>query len=448
MSGNSAPAPRAAAADPVVGGGATQPDRLAPVAWPTVFLVGVDGAANVFDYAFHIFLGRSLSPPDFAIVQTLSAVLLIVLTAAGVWQPVVARFAAADGGQHAYPLATLVQAYLRMALAAGAILAVLAWLSHAMVASWLNVPPATITVTAAVLLVAFARPVVGGALQGQQRFVAFGLTRMAFAAGRLLLALILVGAWGGGLLAALGTLPLGAGLSLALGLAFLGSAVWRHAPPLPAATRRLGWQLSAGALLAYTSYMALINLDLVWVNRLFPGDVAAGYATAVLLRRALTLLPGAVIVVVYPRVAALAARGALPDGILIKAFLAIALPSLAISALYFALPEPIIELSFGPAYLSAAPLLGWLGLAMTGYAVAALWMNVFLATRPAPFAGLLLITAAIQSALYAWQGNTLAQIMGLFAASGWFLAIAGLILYVAWLRPTIAGAHEPGEPAQ
>ncbi len=417
-----------------------------PVARQTAFIFLADGAANLLDYGFHIYLGRSLPPQDFAVVQTINAALLIILTAAGVWQPVVARFVAegaSRAGQDGRPLATAAptfQHYFRLAIIVGIALTLMSWLAREAIGGGLNVPSVAVVVAAAILIAGLARPVVAGVLQGQQRFVAFGLTRSAFAAGRLLLALILVGALGGGALAAVATMPLGAIFALVLGLAFLGRAVWQPGPALSVATRRLGWRLSAGALLAYVSYMALLNVDLIWVNRFFEAEVAADYATAVLLRRVISLLPGAVIVVVYPRIAALAEQGRSLDQTLFKASVAIATTSLSISALYFALGRPIIGLSFGADYLSAGPLLGWLGLGMTGYALAAMWMNTFLATRPAPFIGLLLATTVAQVGLFAWRHNTIAEIMGIFGAAGWFLAGAGMILYMAWLRPRTASA--------
>lgn len=402
------------------------------------FLVAADGLANVFDYGFHIYLGRSLAPHGFATVQVLNAVLLIVFTAAGVWQPAVARLVAATGGQRNETTAAILQYFLLLALAVGAVLTLLASLGRELLAAGLNVPAPAAAIGGAVLLVAFARPVVAGVLQGQHRFFEFGLARAVFSAGRLLLALLLVGALSGGALSALVTYPLAGAISLLVGLIFLRDLVRRKAPPLPGTTRRLGWRISAGALLAYLSYMALINLDLVWINRLFTSDVAATYATAVLLRRALALLPGVVIVLVYPRVARMAARGNSLDDLLGKALLAIGIPSLAATALYFLWPHPILSVTFGARYTAAAPLLGRLGLAMTGYALAALWMNVYLATRPTPYTALLIGTMLAQVALYSWPGATVARIMSVFTASGWFLAIMGLLLYLAWLRPALA----------
>jgi len=64
----------------------------------------INMGANVLDYGFHFYLGWSLLPADFAIVQTINSALLVAITAFGVMQPVVARLvasAAKNGEQQA-----------------------------------------------------------------------------------------------------------------------------------------------------------------------------------------------------------------------------------------------------------------------------------------------------------------------------------------------------------
>ena len=418
-----------------------------PLARQTAFLFAVDGLANGIDYLFHVTVGRSVAPGDFAVVQTVNGALLIVVTAAGVLQPVVARYVAqartaGEGDQGAF-VRGIFRYYVRQAALLGGLLGLLVWLGRSWLGRWLNVPAIAVALGAGMVFLALLRPVVAGMLQGQQRFVAFGSTRLAYAAGRFLLALLFLGILGGGAVAAIAAIPLGAALSLAAGLLMLGLSVWQEAPEAPVWLRREGRRLSASALVAYTAYMGLLNLDLIWVNRAFSPDVAGNYATAVLLRRVLSLLPGAVIVILFPRVASRVTRGRPLDGLLARASAAIVVPSLLLSAAYFTLGEPIVRLTFGRAYAEAAPLLGWLGLAMTGYALASVWMNTYLATRPGPYVLLLAGTAVAQLFLYAGYHTNLSEIMIVFAGGGWFLAIAGFFLYAAWLRPTL-GSHWQG----
>jgi O-antigen/teichoic acid export membrane protein len=386
-----------------------------------------------------VFTGRVLPPADFAIVQTLNAVLLVVVTAFAVWQPVVARFFAAEKGDGDAPDGwAAFHHFIRLAFWLGMGLTLLAWVGSRQVGTWLNVPAPAVAVSAAVLLLALLRPVVAGALQGQQRFFAFGLSRFSFAIGRLAVAVVLVGVLGGGALAGAAAFPLAALFSLVAALAFVGRSAGQPAAALPLALRRQGWRLASAALIAYASYMALQSLDMVWVNREFAPPVAAGYATVVLLRRTLVLLPGAVSLVLYPRLVAAMSAGRLPDALLARATAVITVPTLVLAAPMSLWGGELVGLLFGGAYGEAGALLGPLALAMVGFGLTAIWLNLYLAARPWPFVATLVLSLVAQTLCLTLFHAQLGQIIWAFTLGGWLPALAGLGLYLAWLRPALS----------
>lgn len=417
----------------------TWPRSISPTMWQAGFLFTVDMVTNVTDYGFHIYVGQALQPGEFAIVQTMNAALLIVVTTFGVMQPVVARYVAeaATGTGEAGRDRAVFQLYFRHSTLIGLALTVLVWVGRRPLATWLNVPVAAVAVSAIILLLALVRPVVAGMLQGRQRFVAFGLTRTAHAVGRLIVAVALIGLLGAGALGGVAALPSGAALALLAGLLWLGRSAWRRGPTLPSGLVWEGWRLSLAALLAYAAYMGLLNMDLIWVNRTFSADLAGSYATAAVLRRVLSVLPGAVLVILYPRVVARVTKGQLPDRLLLKTAMAIVGTTTVLTAVYFILGPFLVRLTFGSGYPHAAPLLGWMGVAMIGYGVTAIWLNLYLATRPWPFVLLLIATAVTQAALLAAAQQTLLQVTAVFNVGGWLPAGGGLLLYLLWLRPRL-----------
>ncbi|MGH2537867.1 MAG: hypothetical protein ACRDHL_10770, partial [Candidatus Promineifilaceae bacterium] len=192
----------------------------APAARQSGLLFGLDTLANLVDYGFHLYLGRALFPADFALVQTLNAVLLIVMATAAMLQPVVARFvgeerAAAEGQAETQ---AVFQAFFRLGAALGLALTVAVWLLRTPIGRLLNVPPAAVALSSGMLLLALLRPVVSGVLQGQERFVAYGLLRLGAAVARLAAAVALL-SLGGGALAAVAALPLGSAAALLASLA-------------------------------------------------------------------------------------------------------------------------------------------------------------------------------------------------------------------------------------
>ena len=123
-------------------------ELVSPAARQTAFLFGVDSFTNVVDYGFHVYLGRALLPGQFAVVQTVNAVFLILLTAFGVMQPVMARFVAeAEAGtpsasSSAGPQSRAIfQRFFRTCAILGLLLAGLVWLARYPAARWLNVMP-------------------------------------------------------------------------------------------------------------------------------------------------------------------------------------------------------------------------------------------------------------------------------------------------------------------
>lgn len=415
--------------------------------WQALFLFAVDGVANVLDYLFHAFLGRSLAPSDFAVVQTMNAVFLIVGTAFGVLQPVVARFVARSRGL-AEPLprrAAIFQIYIYQSLGLGLSLAALAWLGRDALAAWLNVPAAAISLAAVALIAFLARPVVNGMLQGQERFVLFGLTHTVYASGRLVVALALVGLIGAAALGGVAAMVAGLFLALAAGLLFLGRSVWARPEPLATAARPIlsaGWRLSLAAFFAYAAYMALLNVDIIWVNRTLSPYVAGTYASAAVLRRVMAVLPGAVLTVLFPRIAAQVALGRRPDRTLLKAAAAVIVSTVGVALVYLMFGPQLIRFLFGAKYPQAGELLDVMAVAMVGAGLLAVCLNLFLASRPWPFVTALVLLAVLQIALLARWGQSAQAATVILATTLWLGALAGGAIYLLWLRPSLRGQQE------
>ena len=405
---------------------------LSPALRQTGLLFALDILTNATDYGFHIYLGRALPPGDFAQVQTVNSLVLIIVATFSVLQPVIARYAAANqsnaGGYF--------QRFTIQSLFVGLAIAALLFLLRVPIAAWLNIPDLTIVLLALMLLVAVVRPVFAGMLQGRAQFAGFGLVRSGFAFGRFLFAFLFITLFGTTAVSAVAAYPVGGLISLIVALAFLGRGVWQKGAPVAAAQVWSGWQLSGAAFLAYAAFMSLQNVDLIWVNRLFSAEIAGQYASAVVLRRVLAVLPGAVTVILYPRIVKAVNEGQQPDQLIRQAMLMIAAPTLILVAIYAILGAPLVQLVFGTTQPLAASLLTAFGIGMFGYSIATVWLNVFLATRPRVFVAALVTLAGTQiMVLSIWQSISPNQIANSFAIGGILSAGAGWLLYKAILKP-------------
>ncbi len=424
---------------------------------PLVFLFIIDFIANVIDYGFHVYLGRSLLPGDFAAFQAVNSALLVVVAAFGVTQPVVARLVAereslgkgdslAKGERLTAESAALIRQFLGWSALAGGGLAALVWLLRGWEGRALNVPAEAITLGAVAVFFILLRPVVVGALQGAERFGAFGAVRLAFAGGRVLVGAGLV-TLGWGLRGAVTALPAGQMLAVLAGMVLLGRGLFGRgrlgrgqggqgqggqgqALPL----RLMGW-----AFLAYAAHTLLLNADMLWANRVFTGEEAGLYAAVVLLRRILLLLPGAATVILLPRAAAEVAQGRLPDRVLGWALGGVALSIALLTMVYFAAGPELVRLAFGEGYPDAGLLPGWMGVAVLGYGIASVWLNLFLATEPGWFVLVLWGAVGLMGVLLPLRGDSPLGATSALIFSGWVPALGGGALYWGWLRPRLKG---------
>jgi hypothetical protein len=97
--------------------------------------------------------------------------------------------------------------------------------------------------------------------------------------------------------------------------------------------------------------------------------------------------------------------------------------------MFFVFNDQLIRLVFGSGYQAAAPLLGWMGVAMIGISLSSIWLNYYLAEKPRAFVILLGVAALLEWTLLNLLPVSLASAVLAFGATGWLLAAAGLVLY-------------------
>ena len=396
----------------------------------TIALFFLDGLANAIDFAFHFWMGRVLIPSDFAILQTLNSVALVYTTASGVFQPVVSRFIAEARGKGQNDAAPAIfQSFLRAAFWLGLSLSLLVFLFAGSVGQSLNLPAWTIQISAAVILFSSIRPIAAGTLQGSENFIAFGIARLALSLARIVIVFFLVRA-GLGLTGAVIALPFGWLVSVLCAFLLLGGTFWKRGKLLSSNLLREGWKLSFYALVAYIAYMSLTSLDLIWVNQNLSGELAGAYAGLVLMRRIVALLPAVAVTVMFPRVVRSLGAGKLATRILLQTAAIILAVSGTLSVFYFLFSDRLIGIIFGREYQAAAPLLGWMGIAMIGVSLSSIWLNYYLAGKPRNFVILLGIAIAFEWMLLNLLPLSMQSAVLAFGATGWLLSLAGLVLYI------------------
>lgn len=385
------------------------------------------------DYLFNLAAGRMLPPAEFGIVVSLAGVGQVLVVASRVVQTIttryVSRFLSHNSGLGR--IVSFFRTSFRSAAIAGAgataVLILLSW----PLADFLQIDDVrpVLALAAATWLMA-VRPVVGGTLQGQQRFLPLGVIQIVQAGGRLLLAVGLI-SLGLGAFGAMAALPVSSLLALLFGLWVLRDF------------RRLQPQMddtvtALPELLRYSAYTAagligfalLINMDAILVKRFFDPVAAGNYATAVTLGKVIQFFPVAIIMILFPKAARRRAENRDTRAVLLPA-LAIVGGLCGLVALgYFLVPDLLISLIFGPAYALPPNVLGLIGVAMLLLSLANVWLNYYLSVERTRFVFLIWTAVLTQFAAMFFFHDALWQLPVVMAISGLWLTVMATAVYL------------------
>lgn len=379
--------------------------------------------ANVGNYVFHVFMSRSLGPADYGILASLLSVFLIVSVPVGAIQTSITKYTSHFKAQGQYEkinglLSGLVKRLSLVGVAGFGILA----LASGYMASFLHLPSRIpIFLVGASLMLCFLLPAVLGVLQGLQKFNDLASNMILQVSSKLTLAIPLVylGLSVNGALAGCVVAPLAGFLFALVPLSFLSkqygttnplnfSEIYRYAFPV---------------LITLLFFMVLINIDVVLVKHFFAPSQAGYYSAASVLAKVIFYLPGAIGIVMFPRISELYSLSEDTTLILKRSLFYTGLICGTAVMLYFLIPSPIILLIFGKQYLSTVPLIGLFGLAIGFFALANVLFLYQLAVHQLRFLKVLALMIPLELILIILFHQNLTQVILILLATGLFLLI-------------------------
>ena len=404
-----------------------------PSLFQSLILVAGTTLAYGLDYLFNLAAGRLLTPADFGVLAALAGTGQVLVVASRVVQTVVTRYIS-DFQADPQAQARAISFFRRMFRATslwGGLATLLLILFSFPYARFLRVD--TVAPVVALMGTAFlmaTRPVVGGTLQGLQRFAALGNVQIVQAVLRLAVGGVLMW-WGWGVFGAMVSLPIASGLTLLFGLWLLGGAFWRkpiryvhHDVSLPALFR---YSLYTGAGLI--GFALLANMDAILAKRFFTDVDAGNYAAAITLGKVVQFFPLAIIMILFPKVARRRAENRDSAGILLPAMFIVGVLCGGIALLYYLFPDFLIGVTLGDAYDVSGSLLGLIGVAMALLSLANVWLNYFLSLDITRYVYLVWVATILQAILM-WQFHSeLWHLPAIAAGNGFWLFIAGILIY-------------------
>jgi len=173
-----------------------------------------------------------------------------------------------------------------------------------------------------------------------------------------------------------------------------------------------------GLFLANLFFNAMTQADVMLVKHYFSSHEAGIYASAAVVGKAVMYLPGAIVLSLFPMVAANKATGDSSINMLIKAsVITIILSGSGVVILYI-FPEFVMGSLFGTRYLSAASITALFGLAMLPMAFILLLMNYMLAQGRINFVGFMVPSVILEFVGIHFYRDTLQGVLYVIMMAG------------------------------
>lgn len=370
-----------------VGGGGLR-SSLSRRAASGPFLFVALSLANASNYLFQVISSRQLGPADYSLMGGLFAIVTIIGVSTSALQTASAKLVAETTERDAVALRHDVLLRRATTVAIGA--AVLFALASPAIALFFRGEVLPV-VTIALYVVPAPLLAIGlGRLQGLQAFAMFALLSLAMAAGRLVLTFVALTA---GLRVT--------GVMLTTAVVAAGGAVWALRSSRAATTRSAEgvWKEAGRATVALVLFWVMVSIDVPVARHTLPADLAGQYTAASVIGKAILWLPGAISLMMFPRVAQARVEGGLTHPLLVRALLpTVAMCAAAVAGLYLVGPT-IIPIFFGASYDAGAELAWKVGLVSVPFAVANLLVFYHLTRATSRFllalAGAVLLEIAV-----------------------------------------------------
>ena len=344
--------------------------RISPEQWFMVSALIVNGG----NYLYNLLLGRILGPTQFADAAILITVLLVLSFVAMTFQLAVAKFSLhfTDDQHHKF-----IQWAYRLGIGIGIVLGLGMVLNASGLQSIFQTESKVMFIIfgcAAPLY--FLMSINRGRWQGEQSFVALAMTYQLEMFARLGITLVLLLLFQSSPAI---SVALGMGLSFIAGF-FPYKKIYKAVTTVRINTKDKKLLLHFLLCTAFYELTQIIcnNSDILLVKHYFPQYEAGLYAALALIGRVVYFVTWMVIMVLLPKVIALKKEGKPTHTILMTYCTYISVFAGGIVAFTFLFPAFAVQLLFGEAYLSIAPLLGWYALATALFAISNIFAYYFL----------------------------------------------------------------------
>ncbi len=385
---------------------------------------------SICNLLYQLFMVRNLSPVDFGILNALLSLTIIVAMPAGPLQTVVTKCVATyKAHNHWGKIHAFLVLFLKKVFSLGILIFFILFVFRYKIAGFLKIENTSlVTMLGVMMALSVLQPFNLGALQGVQKFNSLGLLSILNAALKLLFGILLVKS-GFRVFGALGSIFLSGVIVLMLSFFSLRKYFFaRYTKKFELEDKELNWgdiyNNLLPAFIALPSFALLTNMDVVFVKHYFSPEEAGFYSIAQMIGKIILFLPGAVTIVMFPKVAENHTRNEQTVHILNKCLILVGTLCCLASLFCILFPSFVIKFFSGAAHSESIPLVMPFAVSMTFFALNSVFLYYHLSVHKLKPILIFMFTMLIQGVMINFFHNSLLQVLNILCtcAIGLFLA--------------------------
>jgi len=384
---------------------------------------------NFINLLYQLLIAHNLNAADFAAFNSLLSIFMLISSPIGTFQAVIAKYSSEFRARNELEkVHTLLFVVMKNALICGLVSFLILYFLSPIILDRLKINSSYSGLILAILVAAsFILPVLSGGLQGAESFKWFSFVQIISGIAKLLLTALF--------------LYLGFSISGALGGLMLSSlaAIGISVIPLKKLIKPIKKiaQINFQGILifvfpvaiSYFCFIALVTFDMVQVKYFFDAESSGVYSLAQMIGKIFLFLPGAISIVMFPRVSGLNARNLDTSATLKYSLLIGALLCLSAVIFYNIFPDFVLRLLTGKAPQEAIFLGRFFGISMSFFTLMSILMTYFLSIKDLRFIKYLVTFTALQFLAIAFMHTSLLQVLLILCVNSVF--VFGTLLLLA-----------------
>ena len=386
---------------------------------------------GVCNYLFQLFIGRTLGPEEFGVFGSLFAIFYVISVLTATIQTGTARFVSKFIGENTpEKVSFFLKSLMKKMIILGIVIVLLITIMSKYISAFLKIDSIIpVIILGIIFLFLTSLPVYLGALQGLQKFISLCLNSILNYSSKLIFGVIFI-VIGFGVNGAIGAILIGSILSLVASYLSLKSYLSKDKIKNQNFDFSELYKYSFPTLIAMFCYTVPANIDLIMVKHFFDVNTAGLYTAATVLGKITLFIPGAIAVVMFPKISKLYAEKKSTTDILFKCIMYTTVISGTVALIYWFFPIYVIKIPYGLAYIEAAPVIKLYGLVMFFFSLTVVLMRYSLAIHDIKFVYILSFYTFLEILLIMFFHSSMIEITLILLLVNCALFLSGFIYII------------------